>query len=165
MRRDRFYAAVEAVVRGLAAIGSFCAFAIFVCMMVDIVWREVLRGSTEYAVDLSELLMVPLVFLILPYVAQIGANVRVELFIDSVSPRLRFIFELVSYLVFLPFAVLIGWVGWLATYDAYRFTSITESGIPKWPAMALIPFGSAFLCMQIIVLISRHISSKQTHSA
>src|SRR5689334_18763315 len=104
MRNDRLALAVEACVRALAALGSLCAFAIFGCMTVDIVGREMFRLSTDYAIDLSELLMVPLVFLVLPYVAQVGANVKVDLLANKAGPRLRRALELTGHALFLPFA-------------------------------------------------------------
>jgi TRAP-type C4-dicarboxylate transport system permease small subunit len=157
MQTDRFAFTVEACVRGLAALGALCAVSLFVCVSVDIVGRDVFRMSTDYAIDMSELLMVPLVFLVLPYVAQVGANVKVDIVLNRAGPRLRSIFELISHLLFLPFAGLVGWSGWLATHDAYRFASITASGVKVWPALAAIPLGSTFLCAQILVLIGRDI--------
>lgn len=159
---NRLSIAVEACSRWLAAVGAFCAFAMFLAIMVDIVWREILRGATEYAMDLTELMMAPLVFFMLPYVAQVGANVKVDLIIENLRPRLRHTFELVGYVLLLLFAALIFRVGWLTTYDAYRFSSATESGIPKWLSLISIPFGSAVLCLQVIVLIGRHVSGKKS---
>ncbi|MER2535884.1 MAG: TRAP transporter small permease [Rhizobiaceae bacterium] len=160
MRKNRFSAAVEASARLLASVGAICAFLMFVAIMVDIVWREFLRGSTEYAVDLSELLMAPLVFLMLPYVAQVGANVKVDIIVDSLRPRLRRALGVVANILMLAFSALIGWAGWLATYDAYRFSSITESGIPKWLSLASMPFGCFVLCLQLMVIIGTPATAK-----
>jgi hypothetical protein len=44
---------IEASVRGLAGLGSLCAFAIFVSMLIDVIGREVFKASTELAIDLS----------------------------------------------------------------------------------------------------------------
>ena len=162
MQPNRFAITVEAGVRGLAALGSLCAFAIFVCVAADIIGREVFRASTDYAIDLSELLMVPLVFLVLPYVAQVGANVRVDIVTNNLGPRLRFACNLLGHVLFLPFAGLIGWGGWLAAHDAYRFASTTESGLMIWPALAAIPAGSAVLSVQVLVLIGRDLFQPAT---
>src|SRR5437763_9526744 len=90
---------IEALIRGLAALGSLCAFGIFVSMLVDVIGREIFMSSTELAIDLSELLMVPLVFFVLPYVAQIRANVKVDLVINSLSAGPRQVFEIIAQLI------------------------------------------------------------------
>jgi len=150
---------IEACVRALAALGSLCAFAIFLSMLIDVIGREVFKASTELSIDLSELLMVPLVFFVLPYVAQIGANVKVDILINALGASARRFFEIVAQLIFLPFAALIGWAGWLSTYDAYRFNSLTEAGVPLWPVLACIPIGATFLFCQIILNIARDLGS------
>jgi TRAP-type C4-dicarboxylate transport system permease small subunit len=103
--------------------------------------------------------MVPLVFFVLPYVAQIGANVKVDLVINALSAGARRFFEIVSQLIFLPFAALIGWAGWLSAYDAYRFNSVTEAGVPLWPVLACIPIGAIFLMCQIVLNIARDLGA------
>jgi TRAP-type C4-dicarboxylate transport system permease small subunit len=130
-----------------------------VSMLIDVIGREVFKASTELAIDLSELLMVPLVFFVLPYVAQIGANVKVDLVINALSAGARRFFEIVAQLIFLPFAALVGWAGWLSAYDAYRFNSVTEAGVPLWPVLACIPIGAIFLMCQIILNIARDLGA------
>jgi TRAP-type C4-dicarboxylate transport system permease small subunit len=147
--------AIERTGRLFATIGSFCAFVIFVSMVVDVIGREVFSTSTEYAVDISELLMMPLVFLVLPYVAQVGANVKVDIVTDRMSPGMRQIAYIISLTLFLPFAGLIAWTGWLSTYDAYRFASVTHTGIPIWPALSMVPIGGLLLCGQLSVQLAR----------
>jgi TRAP-type C4-dicarboxylate transport system permease small subunit len=156
---------IEASVRALAALGSLCAFGIFVSMLIDVIGREVFRASTELAIDLSELLMVPLVFLVIPYVAQIGANVKVDLLINALSAGPRRLFEIVAQLIFLPFAALVGWAGWLSTHDAYRFNSVTEAGVPLWPVLVCIPVGATFLACQIVVNVARDLGNSTSPRA
>jgi TRAP-type C4-dicarboxylate transport system permease small subunit len=103
--------------------------------------------------------MVPLVFFVLPYVAQIGANVKVDLVINSLSAGPRRFCKIVAQLIFLPFAVLVGWAGWLSTYDAYRFNSVTEAGVPLWPILACIPIGAIFLSFQVILNVARDLGN------
>ena len=156
---------IEVSVRGLAALGSLCAFAIFASMLVDVIGREVFKVSTELAIDLSELLMVPLVFFVVPYVAQIGANVKVDLLINALSAGPRRFCQIVAQLIFLSFAALVGWAGWLSTYDAHRFNSITEAGVPLWPVLACIPLGAIFLTCQIIVNVARDLGNSAPSQA
>jgi TRAP-type C4-dicarboxylate transport system permease small subunit len=157
--------AIENMGRVLATIGSLCAFIIFVSMVTDVIGREVFSKSTEYAVDISELLMVPLVFLVLPYVAQVGANVKVDILTDRMSPVIRHVVYIISLLLFLPFAGLIAWTGWLSTYDAFRFNSVTAAGIPLWPALLMIPIGAVLLCGQLLVQLTRAILGERQDSS
>lgn len=152
----RLAAQIESIARAMGAIGSFCAFVIFLTIVIDVTGREIIGVSTKYALDINELLMLPLVFLVLPYVAQIGANVRLDIFTSRLGPRGQRVTEVFAQAVFLVFAALIAWGGWNATYDAYRLQSVTQVGeLPIWPAFLTILLGGVVLCLQTLILIIR----------
>ena len=153
---DGIVVAVEWTVRAAAVLGSLFALAIFLAVAWDIVGREVLGRSTTIAVDLSEQMMVPLVFLVVPYVAQIGGNVRLDLLTNRLRDRSHRLVIGTGHFLFLVFAGLIAWRGWSLTWDAIRFHSLTDTiGLPTWPFLAAIPVGGILLCLQLLVLFWR----------
>lgn len=148
--------ALEALAEWLALLGGFVVVLLMLLESVDALGRKTF-GAVPGALEFSEALMVPAVFLPLMFVQMkrehvfvgvvtIGLPLRWQAFLDGVA-------ALVGALVF----TLLTWLGVDKALDAtsvweYRVALIA---VPIWPFRWMIPFGTGLLVLQLL-LTARH---------
>jgi TRAP-type C4-dicarboxylate transport system permease small subunit len=136
----------------LAVIGGFVVVILMVMESLDALGRKTF-GALPGALEFSEALMVPAVFLPLMFVQMkrehvfvgvvtLGFPVRVQAFLDGLA-------AVVGALVF----ILLTWLGIDKALDAtavfeYRVAIIS---VPIWPFRWIIPLGTALLVVQLIL--------------
>lgn len=146
----------ETAFNGLA-VSLTCIITLVVC--ADVFWRVVFNAPIRWAIDLSESLMLGIVFLSLSYTQAKKEHVGVGVLWDRMSPRVQVWLNLVAWLLSLAvFAI----VTWQAADIAYGSALIREHkfglvAFPIWPAKILIPLGSGLLCARLVVDVSREL--------
>jgi TRAP-type C4-dicarboxylate transport system permease small subunit len=130
-------------------------FSMMMLTVGDVVGRYVLNSPIPGAYELSEFMMVAVVFLPLAFVQLGHGNVRVELVLNRLPFRARQAMEVVALLMAVG---LYGFITWYGLDRALLSLSVGEHTIglvsfPLWPAQMLIPVGSAILCLQFLVHI------------
>jgi TRAP-type C4-dicarboxylate transport system permease small subunit len=144
--------ALEKLAEWLAIIGGFVVVILMFMESLDALGRKTF-GALPGALEFSEALMVPAVFLPLMFVQMkrehvfvgvvtLGFPVRVQAFLDGAA-------AIVGALVF----VLLTWLGIDKALDAtavweYRVAIIS---VPIWPFRWMIPLGTALLVAQLIL--------------
>jgi TRAP-type mannitol/chloroaromatic compound transport system permease small subunit len=147
----RGHRALEALAEWLALIGGFVVVILMVMESVDALGRKTF-GALPGALEFSEALMVPAVFLPLMFVQMkrehvfvgvvtLGLPVRTQAFLDGVA-------AVVGVFVF----ALLTWLGIEKAIDAtqvweYRVAMIS---VPIWPFRWMIPLGTGLLVLQLI---------------
>ena len=122
---------------------------------VDVSLRKTI-GSFIGAIELTEFLMVAVVFLALAYVQAEKRHLRMVMLIDRIGhPKNRAIVEIIACLLALVIYGLIFWYVLEATREDYVCGDYINEGAPRltmtWPARAFIPLGSLLYCAQLIV--------------
>jgi TRAP-type mannitol/chloroaromatic compound transport system permease small subunit len=147
--------ALEALAEWLALMGGFVIFILMLMVGLDALGRKSF-GALPGALEFSEALMVPAVFLPLMFVqmkrehvfvgiATLGLPVRHQAFLDGVA-------AVVGVFIF----VLLTWLGSLKAIDAtkvweYRVAIIS---VPIWPFRWMIPLGTGLMVLQLILTAS-----------
>ena len=143
---------LEALAEWLALIGGFVVVILMFMEALDALGRKTF-GALPGALEFSEALMVPAVFLPLMFVqlkrehvfvgvVTLGLPLRTQAFLDGVA-------ALIGVFVF----ALLTWLGVVKALDAtsvweYRIAIIS---VPIWPFRWLIPFGTGLLVLQLIL--------------
>jgi TRAP-type mannitol/chloroaromatic compound transport system permease small subunit len=134
----------------LAALGVLLSM---VVGTMDVVGTQLflapLHGATEGITEL----MVIIVFLSLPHVQRVGANIRVELAYSHFGPRTRAVLDTVAAVAALAFFGLLFWQGLEAATFSWRIRESTMSAvrIPIYPAKFAILLGAAISMLQLVV--------------
>ncbi len=148
----RLIKAIEALAEWLALVGGFVVVVLMFMEALDALGRKTF-GALPGALEFSEALMVPAVFLPLMFVqlkrehvfvgvVTLGFPLRVQAFMDGAA-------ALVGALIF----VLLTWLGVQKALDAtavweYRVAIIS---VPIWPFRWMIPLGTGLLVLQLVL--------------
>jgi TRAP-type transport system small permease protein len=134
----------------------FVAGASMLLMMLLTTFDLLARKFFDYSIPslyefTEDYLMVSLVFLTISYVYTQGAHVRVTLFEVHLPYRFRVVWEKLHQLMTLILFFFIAVKGWGAAKQAYEFNEMSNSVLayPLAPALALVPVGSAMLCLRV----------------
>lgn len=140
---DRLKAGIDYGVRGLAAVSGAAIVAIMLLTCADVFLRYLFNAPIEGTLDLTQMLMVAIVFFGLAYCGWTGGHVVVDLLRDLVPAK-----------IIIPLAVGVNAVGAVAmfamgwesiqTSRVYMLTGETPMTvlIPKYPFIWIAAFGS-----------------------
>jgi TRAP-type C4-dicarboxylate transport system permease small subunit len=157
--------ALALIERAATTIAAIVMFAIMIIVSADVFMRYVFNSPLGWTYDLISLyLMAAVFFLVLSNAYLQGAHVSVDILQQRLPDRPYRITELIttaaSFVVFL----LITWVGWLRTVDAFEQADVLAGAIPwpTWPAYALVPFGAGLLALRLAIDFLGHLGSLLT---
>jgi TRAP-type C4-dicarboxylate transport system permease small subunit len=108
--------------------------------LANVVTRYLTNISLAFTEEYSVVLMVVVTLVGSAYAFAAGRHVRIDYFVNLLSPRSRRRAELVSLLLVLAiFAVIVGY-GVKLAWDDYRFDVLTPGlGHPQWIYLATLP--------------------------
>ncbi len=123
-----------------------------VCMMLltasDILLRFFFNKPILGSVELTETLMVVLVFFGLPFCASENGNVRVELFVGKLPARFQAFFDCFSYFLGLGLFAFITIEACREFYRVWATGKETELlNIPYYPSYGVLIIGCGMLCI------------------
>lgn len=150
-------AGIQATSRVLAAVASLIVFALLLTTVADIVLRNTVEQPVPGVFEYSEVALVIIVFLGLPYTMQVGGHVAIDSLTSRLPSRLRRSAEGLALAVTLPF------VAWLTVAGVRVAVESIQSGevrfgvvqAPMWPARVAVPIGSALLAAEIAIALGR----------
>lgn len=152
MSATRSKAPLESLAEGLAILGGLVVVVLMLMETIDALGRKTF-GALPGALEFSEALMVPAVFLPLMFVQMkrehvyvgvvtLGLPIRVQCFLDAVA-------ALIGLLIF-------GFLTWLAFNKALDSTLIGEYrvatiSVPIWPFRWVIVLGTGLMVLQLVL--------------
>ena len=156
-------ALVERIERLLLSLSIFCGFAtllIILIVVTDVAGRFLLNLPFHSGVELSELLLVVLVFLGLAAAQQQRQNYAIDILTQNFPRWLQGLFELVGYVACLLIVVVLAWP---SSKQALASFERGEAGFgivpfPLWPARIVLAIGLWLLAVQFVFDIYRHIA-------
>ena len=136
----------------LAEIGT-CVLAVVVIW--GVVLTYVFKSSDIFSVEMSEYLLVFICFASIPYILREGRHVRVDAFVELLSPKSRPRLELVASILAMGFCVIVVWKAAGVTLLNYQrgFRSASLVSLPLWIPYLIITLGFLLLTLQYIVQI------------
>jgi TRAP-type C4-dicarboxylate transport system permease small subunit len=142
---------VESLAEWLAILGGMTVFILMTMVTIDAIGRKTF-GSLPGALEFSEAIMVPIVFLPLMFVQ----TKREHVFVSVVTAGLPIRWQcFLDALAALTGAVIFGFLTWLALIKAIDSTAIGEYRVavitvPIWPFRWFIPFGTGLMVLQLL---------------
>ncbi len=126
-----------------------------VLTVANVILRDFFDKPIMGTPELSEFMMVLVVFLALAWCAVTRKHVKVELIVNRFSPRLQAILNGITLLLTLGVFVIITWQSALESMVVYDTTSLLR--IPHTPFYWIMTFGLGLFCLSIVVLIIENI--------
>lgn len=144
--------AFEALAEWLALAGGFVVFLLMVMVAVDALGRKTF-GALPGALEFSEAIMVPAVFLPLMFVqlkrehvyvgvVTMGLPLRTQAFLDGLA-------AVVGMLIF----SLLTWLALVKALDAFAVSEyrVAIIAVPIWPFRWMIPLGTGLMVVQLVL--------------
>ena len=127
----------------------------------EVIVRYVFNSPTLYSVELSEYLLVLVVFMSIGWVLKEDRHVAVTFAVDLLPEKLRLVMSGLTSLVTLAFLGILVWKGGKTTLTAYTgdYHSSSLLDFPMWIPYALIPLGALVMSLQYLVKIGELIRS------
>lgn len=144
-----------AVARNLA--GLMLMFMVLI-VMLQIVFRYFLNDSLAWTEEVARTMMVWTAFLVAPWAYRFGANIRIELFAEELSPRLRSLLNL-------TLNMLICWILIVFLKESFGFWSrgltVRSDSLPIQVAWfySIVPLALSVMLLVSLELIMRNFLS------
>jgi TRAP-type C4-dicarboxylate transport system permease small subunit len=119
--------------------------------VVDVFFRYILNAPLTGAIEVSELLMVVLVFPALGWIAIERGHIKVDLLVSRWPKRVQMIVEIITLILSLGTYAYITWQSLLESRNVDMTTSLLS--IPEAPFHWVMTAGFLMLCLAILSLM------------
>ncbi len=135
------------------SIGSILIVVMMLLVAADVAGRNLFRLSIQGTLEITEFMMVPIVYFTLAYTQGKKSHVRVDVLLAVISQRKKIYLSMITYLVGFVIFALITWQGFRSFLDSFAIREATDGLIayPVYPAKLVIPLGSCLFCMRYLV--------------
>ncbi|MEZ5851418.1 MAG: TRAP transporter small permease [Hyphomicrobiaceae bacterium] len=149
--------AVEWLIMRLGVVSGFATLVITIIVVVDVAGRAIFNSPLHSGVELSELLLVAMVFLGLGSAQQSRQNYAIDVASRHLPQWAQKLLELVGYAFCLGVVVLLAWPSQKQAFNSF---ARGEAGFgivafPLWPARFILAFGLWVLAVQFTCDILR----------
>ncbi len=151
---------LDAVDRATLIWGVVVVAALTVVTVADVIGRYVFNHPIAGVYEVTQLMLVAIVFTGIAAVQAGEGHIRVEILLQRIQRRrLRTAMEIVALAFGITAFGLIGWQGLVGFLLAWRTDDYTMGLIefPTWPAKVWIPAGSALICLRLLQQITQEI--------
>ena len=124
--------------------------------VADVCGRYFFNSPITGTSELSEFMMVIVVFLALAWCALGRKHVRVELIVSRFPPRVQAIVDSITLLAALGTFVIITWRSFLESTEVVTATSLLR--LPHAPFYWIMTLGLALFCLAIVVLLIENVA-------
>lgn len=134
----------------------FGTMVMILLIFYQVVMRYVFNASVAWSEELARYTFVWQVWLAVPYAVIRGRHIRLELLLDAVKPKGRFVLDMIFFIVSAAFFGYIGYRSVGLTASIMKMNQLTPTlQIPKWICYLSLPTGSilgAFRFLQYGIL-------------
>lgn len=143
---------LETLAEWMALIGGFVVFVLMFLVAIDAIGRK-LWTAVPGALEFSEAMMIPAVFLPLMFIQMKREHVFVSAATTLLTVRRQALLDAIAALVGV---VVFGLLTWLALDKAYQAWVVGEYrvaliSVPIWPFRWLIPLGTGLMVFQLLL--------------
>jgi TRAP-type C4-dicarboxylate transport system permease small subunit len=133
-------------------IGQVFAGIMIVLVAADAIGRYVFNHPIQGALEITELMMVFIVFLTFAYVESKDGHVRVDLIISRLPRKIQPYIEFLDVAISFGIIGIIVWQSVLYSMELWEGGSISAYwGIPIGPFLLVVAFGCLLFCFQLIL--------------
>lgn len=135
---------------------------VFIMLSVsfDVILRYTLNQPLEWAVEISEYLLVGLTFFATAWVLRRDGHVKMDQLFNVLGPRTQNILNMITSILSAIACLIIVWYGTVVTIEHIQTgdSYYTTLEAPKWPISAIIVVGFVLLLFQFLRRIRGYLS-------
>jgi TRAP-type C4-dicarboxylate transport system permease small subunit len=158
---SRFLAIYSRISHGAGISATVCIFLMICTIVPDSIGRYFFNKPLHGTLEFNMLLMSAIVFLSLSWTQSQRGHVRVELLLSKVGPRIRSVMNLICWIIALALflAITIGGAEEAIYSTRVRETLWGVKKFPVWPGKIIATFGSALICIQLMIDIGGEVKN------
>ncbi len=147
---DRVLRKVE---RGACYIAAGLVFIMIFPTTLDIFLRYIMEEPLPAIFQLTEFMMVGVVYLGISYVQSMKEHIKIEMATAWLPKRGQDLLDIFGYLVGLLLFAIMMWQSGRLAWEAWVTQDYTMGIIhfPLWPAKSIIPIGCGLLCLRLLL--------------
>jgi TRAP-type C4-dicarboxylate transport system permease small subunit len=152
----------ESAIRIVSRISNTLAMGVLVIMMLltvaDVLLRYIFRRPILGTVELTEYMMIPVVFLAVPWCAIKGGHAKIDLVVERLPPKAQAIFDIVAGLIGFFMISLICWQGFLESKNMWvSHIGADMLNVPTYPFYLIVAAGAFLFALVLLVYIIRNV--------
>ena len=127
-------------------------FFMMILIVADLIGRSFFSKPLHGTLEITELVMVFLVFLSLGYTEIKGMNVRALTLILRLPERVQIFMDILAYVLGLVYFSIMAWGATLTAWDSWIVRQVSEGAeIPIYPVKFVIPVGSVLIAIVFLM--------------
>ena len=135
----------------LAYVGAFSLFVIMCLTTADVVGRYIFNRPITGVFELTEYLVLILIFSFIGYAQSRKSHVAVDLVIGKIPQKIKVLIDIGNHAVCLILMILITWMG---VEKAFELRAVGEASpnlqIPAYPFAFFLVLGCVVMCIELI---------------
>ena len=148
---DTYMKTVSAVVNKIGLLGAFAMIGLMMLTVADVFLRKFFNAPILGSFEITEFLLVVLVFLAIPWAALKKANVKVDLIVGKLPQRVQDAFSSVTCFLSLIITAFCGWYTIPQAMYILRLNKVSEMlDIPFFPFYFMVAFGFFILLFVLL---------------
>jgi C4-dicarboxylate transporter, DctQ subunit len=150
---NRLKSILDKIVVGCAFLSGIILALLTLLISIDVIMRYVFNNPVENVSEATEHALLFITFLGAAWVQKKGKHVSIDLLQIHLQGRMKITVDIVTSLLGAITCILLTWFGLQATLLAFQRGTVfaTNWGLPRWPILSVIPFGSFLLFLQFTV--------------
>lgn len=144
-------------------LGALALFAMVMLTTADVVCRYVLNAPIVGAFEMTEFLILILIFSFIGFTQSENGHISVDLLFNRFPKRVQLVVGIVNLLVCLLLMALIAWMGIMTGLELMEVGEKSSNlGIPKYPFAFFLSLGCFIACLEYVRgLMGTALSSKE----
>jgi TRAP-type C4-dicarboxylate transport system permease small subunit len=145
--------ALRRIESGVCYVAAGLVFIMIFPTTLDIFLRYIMEEPLPAIFQLTEFMMVGVVYLGIAYVQSLKEHIKIEMATTWLPQRGQDLLDIFGYLAGLVLFVIITWQSGRLAWDAWVTQDYTMGIIhfPLWPAKSIIPIGCGLLCIRLLL--------------
>lgn len=135
-------------------IAALVLAAVLLIVTYEILLRSLFGASNLWTDELSRVLLIFMTYIAVIGLTRDGANVRIELFVDTLPSPVRAVLERIVDGLSLIFCLMATWLGYRYVHESAVFgISFAHSNLPLpvWVAQSIVPIGFALMSFRLML--------------
>ena len=150
----------------LAYVGAVALFGTMCLTAADVIGRYAFNSPILGVFELTEFLVLILIFSFLAYTQSQKTHVAVELLLKILPRRIQAYIEVLNHIICLVLMILITWMGFQKALELMEVGEASPNlGIPDYPFVFFLTLGCTIMCIEYIRDIIRLLSNIKEQSS
>ena len=135
----------------LAYVGAASLFAMTVLTTADVVGRYVFNSPINGTLEVTEFMVLILIFSFLAYTQSQNTHVTVDLLLERFPEKIKRYVKIFNHLVCLGLMGLITWMGYQRAMELLKYGEASPNlGVPHYPFVFFLVLGCLVMCIEYL---------------